>query len=117
MQNRKKLETEELLRREISSIILRELNDPRLGFVTVTRVSLGGDYKTAKVYLMIKEEDAEKEKTLKALSHAKGRIQALISERIKMRNTPVLSFIEDEEVMQALRVDKLIDEVMQEDNR
>jgi len=114
MANRKKLETEELLRREISSIILRELNDPRLGFVTITRVSLGGDYKTAKVYVMVKGDELEQEKTMEALSHARGKMQALVAERIKMRNTPVMSFIEDEDVRQALRVDKLIDEVMNE---
>ncbi len=112
MQSRKKLETEELLRREISSIILRELSDPRLGFVTLTRVSIGGDYKTAKIYVMIKGAEEERKKTLLALERARGKVQALVAERIKMRNTPVMTFLEDEEMREALRVDRLIDEVM-----
>jgi len=80
--------------------------------VTLTRVSLGGDYKTAQIFVMTKGTAAEKKKTHLALSHARGKIQALIAERIKMRNTPVMTFVEDEETREALRVDKLIDEVM-----
>ena len=117
MVSRKKQETEELLRREISSIILRELKDPRLGFVTLTRVLLGGDYKTAKVFVMTKGTEAERENTLLALSHARGKVQALVAERIKMRNTPVMTFLEDEEVRRALRVDRLIDEVKQDEDQ
>jgi len=112
VQSRKKLETEELLRREISSIILRELNDPRLGFVTLTRVSIGGDYKTANVYVMTKGTDEERRDTLLALTHARGKVQALVAERIKMRNTPVMTFLEDQQTREALRVDKLIDDVI-----
>ena len=114
MVTRKQKEIEELLRREISSIIVRELKDPRIGFVTVTRVRVGGDFRTAKVYLMLRGSEHEQEQTLIGLTHARGRIQGLVSDRIKMRNTPVLTFLEDEEVVEALRVDRLIDEVMKE---
>ncbi len=114
MKSRKKRELEELLKREISSIILRELSDPGLGFVTLTRVSVGGDYKSARVFVMTKGSEEERKKSLQALSRAKGKMQALVAERIKMRNTPVLTFLEDEETREALRVDRLIDEVMRE---
>jgi ribosome-binding factor A len=114
MVTRKQKEIEELLRREISSIIVRDLKDPRIGFVTVTRVHAGGDFRTAKVYLTIRGPEEERQQTLNVLTHARGRIQSLIADRIKMRNTPVLTFIEDEEVEEALRVDRLIDEVMKE---
>ncbi len=117
MSSRKKLETEELLRREISSIILRELSDPRLGFVTLTRVSIGGDYRTAKIYVMTKGTEEEREKSLLALTHARGRVQGLVAERIKMRKTPVMTFIEDEETRDALRIDRLIDEVMDDERK
>ncbi len=112
MHSRKKQETEELLRREISTIILRELSDPGLGFVTLTRVSVGGDYKTATIYVMIKGTEGERKKTLLALKRARGRVQALVAERIKLRNTPVMTFLEDAEMREALRVDRLIDEVL-----
>lgn len=115
MVTRKQKEIEELLRREISSIIVRDLKDPRIGFVTVTRVRVGGDFRTGKVYLTIRGSQEEREETLDALAGARGRIQGLVSNRIKMRNTPVLTFLEDEEVLEALRVDRLIDEVMSEE--
>ncbi len=116
MVTRKQKEIEELLRREISSIIVRDLEDPRIGFVTVTRVRVGGDYRTAKVYLTIRGSAEEREETLDVLTGARGRIQGLVADRIKMRNTPVLTFLEDEEVLEALRVDRLIDEVMNDED-
>jgi ribosome-binding factor A len=114
MITRKQREIQELLRREISTIVLRELSDPRLGFVTVTRVEVTGDYRSAKVYVMVRGSDDEKEGTLDVLTHARCRVQGLIADRIRMRNTPVLTFLEDVEMRQALRVDRLIDEVMEE---
>ena len=117
MTTRKQREIEELLRREISSIMLRELNDPRMGFATVTRVRAGGDFRTGKVFVLLRGSEEERAQTLEVLEHARGRIQALIADRIKMRNTPVLTFIEDREMAQALRVDRLIDKVMKEDHQ
>jgi ribosome-binding factor A len=115
MVTRKQKEADELLRREISSIILRELNDPRMGLVTVTRVKVAGDYRSAKVYVMIRGSEEEREKSLEVLTHARGRIQGLVADRIKLRNTPVLTFLEDEEMEEALRVDRLIEKIKQED--
>ncbi|MFP4027063.1 MAG: 30S ribosome-binding factor RbfA [Candidatus Brocadiia bacterium] len=117
MVTRKHREKEELLRREISSIILRELNDPRLGFATVTRVTADGEFRTAKVYLMLRGSEKECQQTINVLAHARGRIQGLVASRIKLRNTPVLEFVEDEEMLEALRVDRLIDEVMEEQRK
>jgi len=113
---RKQQEISELLRREISSIILYELSDPQVGFVTVTRVKVARDFRSAKVFLMVRGEREDVGRTLGALTHARGRIQALVARRIKLRHTPVLEFVEDAEMTEALRVDRLIDEVTREDD-
>ena len=115
MATRKQKEITELLRREISNIILYELSDPRTGFLTLTRVQLSGDGRSAKVFVTVRGEEAAVQKTLDALQHARGHIQALIAERLKLRWTPVLEFLEDVELNQALRVDRLIDQVRKQD--
>ena len=114
--NRKQEEISELLRREISSIILHELSDPRMGFVTITRVQIAGDYRSAKVYATVRGSNSDLRRTLGALTHARGHIQGLIADRIKLRHTPVLEFLEDQELLTALRVNRLIDEVRKKDD-
>ena len=115
MATRKQQEIAELLRRQVSNIALYELRDPRVGFVTVTRLELAGDFRSAKVYVMIRGSRADVSKSLGALKHARGRIQGLIGDRLKLRYTPLLEFVEDKELGQALRVDRLIDEVRRQD--
>ena len=112
---RKQQEIAEMLRRQISNIALYELRDPRVGFVTVTRIELAGDFRSAKVYVTVRGSRADVSKSLGALRHARGRIQGLIGERLELRYTPLLEFVEDIELDKALRVDRLIDEVMRQD--
>lgn len=115
MPTRKQKELSELLRREVSSIILHRLNDPRMGFVTVTRVEAARDMRSAKVFVTVRGSEEEIGGTLESLRHARGYIQHLLAERLTIRYTPVLSFEEDEELLEARRVSRLIDEVREED--
>ena len=104
-----------MLRRQISNIILYELNDPRMGFVTVTGLELAGDSQSAKVFVTVRGREADVNKTLEALRHARGHIQGLVGDRLDLRHTPILQFLEDKELAEALRVDRLIDEVRRQD--
>ena len=113
MATRKQKEITELLRRGISNIILYELSDPRTGFLTLTRVQLSGDGRSAKVFVTVRGDEAAVRKSLDALRHARGHIQALIAERLRLRWTPVLEFLEDIELNQALRVERLISQLRQ----
>lgn len=115
MQDRKKKRIEEQLRREISSICTFEMKDPRAGFVSVTRVELGEDQRSAKVYLTARGDEAEVEAALGTLKRARGFIQALIAKRLPLRYTPILTFKEDKDVVNARRVEKLIDEARRQD--
>jgi len=115
MASRKHKEISELLRREISNIILCEVKDPRVGFVTVTRVVLAGDRRSAKVYFTARGSEEDTDTSTNALQHARGHIQGLVGDRLKLRFTPVLHFVEDKELRDALRVDRLIEQVRTED--
>ncbi len=115
MNVRKKRKIEELLRREMSTIILYELKDQRPGFITLTRVELSEDQRAAKVLLTVRGTEEEVKETMQALHRARGYVQALIGKRLKLRYTPVLEFAEDAEVLQAMRLEKLIDETRRED--
>ncbi|MHC4592282.1 MAG: 30S ribosome-binding factor RbfA, partial [Planctomycetota bacterium] len=94
---------------------LYQMKDPRVGFVTVTRVELSEDQRSAKVLLTVRGTPEEAQKTLRALKGARGYMQALIGKRLTLRYTPVLNFKEDKEVLGAMRIEKLIDEARKDD--
>jgi ribosome-binding factor A len=114
---RKKKRIEESLRRELSSIILYELHDPRTGFVTITGVELSEDSRSAKVLVMVRGAREDTEMTLRSLDHARGYVQSLIGTRLRLRYTPVLRFAEDKELQRVLRVERLIDQARKDDRK
>lgn len=98
----------DLLQKEISTIILNELRDPRIGFVTVTGVSVSDDLKHAKVYISVMGTAQEIEKTFRGLDSARGYIQNCIGRRIKLRYTPEISFRPDTSVSYGSHIDELL---------
>jgi ribosome-binding factor A len=117
MNPRKKKKIEELLRREVSTIILREMKDPRAGFCTVTRVELAEDQRSATVYVTVRGDQDDVETSLEALNRARGFVQGLIGKRLNLRWTPVLTFEEDTDIREALRLEQLIDQARREDRK
>lgn len=112
MSSRRNERLAEFVKQEVSKIILYELNDPRISFVTVTKVEITPDLKNAKVYISILGEDNTRKKTLRAIEHAKGFIQAKVGAQLQIRNTPILTFRLDETLQKSLHISKLIDEAV-----
>jgi ribosome-binding factor A len=98
------------LQREVSQAVLGELKDPRIGFVTITRVEPAADLRTARVYFSVLGDEKAEALTLHGLRHAAGRIQALVGARLRMRYFPVLEFRVDESVKAAFRLSRLLEE-------
>jgi len=89
---------QEALRQEISKIALEEIKDPRIGFLTITKVELTKDLRYAKVYFSVLGGAKEKALALKGLNSAKGYIKGVVADRIKLRLVPDLSFRIDESI-------------------
>ncbi len=98
----------------VSQVIMNELNDPRVGFVTVLEVEPTADMREAKVYLSFLGGRGDRTKTEHALESAKGFIQREVGKNLKTRNTPHLRFIFDETRDKVARLEALIDETAQE---
>ena len=77
---------QELMKQEISSIILRELKDPRIGFVTVTSVECTGDLREAKVYVSLMGSDQQVKDCWQGLQSSLGFIRREIGKRIRLRS-------------------------------
>ena len=66
---------QEFIKQEVGNMLLRELKDPRLGFVTVTGVKLTGDLREATVYVSLFGQEEERKESLMVLNKSKGFIR------------------------------------------
>lgn len=97
MTNIKKARLEKLLMEEIAGLILKELKDPRLEEVVITRVELSLDLGNAKVYFTTLTEGKEEE-AKRALEQAKALIRGFLSRGLRIRRLPELHFVFDKEL-------------------
>lgn len=99
----------ELLRAEISEVLLREVRDPGLhGLLTITGVKVSADLAHAQVFVSVMGEDEEIASSFDALSRAEPFIRALLKSRLDLRRVPVLDFKLDDTAVRAQRIEKLI---------
>lgn len=101
----------EAIKKEVSNIIHDELNDPRLGFVTVTDVALAQDMRHVKIFFSVLGKDQDYKKTKKALDSALGFIRRLVAERVQLRLAPEISFHEDRSGEYSVRIQQVLDEI------
>ena len=116
MATRRQERVARVVKEATSDAISHHLNDPRIeGLVSVTRVDVAADLRTADVYLSIFGKDcAAENKTFAAIAHAKGRIQAMVADRLQSKFCPVLRFYRDEKFKKTLETMRLIDQAVSE---
>lgn len=105
----------ELIKKEISDILLKEVKDPRIGFVSVTDVEVSGDLRHAKVFVSVYGDENERQATMEGLEKATGFIRKLIGERIKIHHTPEIMFRYDNSIEHGVHISKLIDEIKEKE--
>ncbi len=101
----------ETLKEVLASILLDEVSDPRLEFVTVTVVRIAPDLMVADVYVTAHGGDERYAEVLDGLESAKGRIRALLGKRISLRFTPELRFHIDDSVDEGMRIGEALKNV------
>ena len=98
----------ELIQRELTDLLRREVRDPGIGMVTLTSVDVSPDLSHAKVFFTILEKEKQQD-TLRGLQRAAGYLRSQIAHRIKLYTTPELRFIYDESIERGDRLSQLID--------
>lgn len=98
----------ELILMEISALMLRDLKDPRIGFVTFTGVKVSDDLRYAKVFVSILGTAQEKTRTLEGLSSAAGYIRRHLGRSLRLRYTPELTFLIDESLEHGAKIAHLL---------
>ena len=93
---------------ELSDLLLREVRDPRLGFVTITRVNVSSDLSIARVNISCYGDETEQKESLRALKHAAGFLRIAVSKRIRLRTMPQLIFHLDHSMEHAEQVQRTL---------
>jgi ribosome-binding factor A len=101
--------------KEVLSEAVGSLQDPRIGFVTVTGVETSPDLRHARVFVSVLGSERKREKTLAGLASAHGILQARIAEELRLKRTPTLAFEYDPSVERGVRMSQLIDELAPDD--
>ena len=99
---------QELIKQEMSKMLLKELKDPRIGFVTVTDVEMTGDLREAKIYVSVMGGEEQVKSSLEGLNSALGFIRREIGRRIRLRFTPEISFSLDTSLDYGDHIQKLL---------
>ena len=99
---------QELMKQEVSEIVLRELKDPRIGFVTVTEVKCTADLREAKIYVSVMGSDDQVKNTLAGLKSSMGFIRREIGRRIRLRFTPEISLALDKSLDYSAHIQELL---------
>ncbi len=105
----------EAIRQEVSTIVHDELNDPRLGFVTIIRVELSADLRNATIFFSVLGSDEAHVKTLKALESALGLIRKLVTKRLGLRFAPEIIFRHDRSSEYSVRIEEVLNEIHQKE--
>jgi ribosome-binding factor A len=110
--SRRSERTGKLIQREISSLLEREVNDPRLSkFVSVTQVTLSPDFTHASVYVSTLASEMNKEDLLAGFNKASGFLRKELAAHLRLRQMPELSFHYDDSIERGARLLKLMGEL------
>lgn len=99
------------IRHEITEILAREVHDPGIGFITVTRVEITRDLQIARVFYTTMGSEAERRRTARALERAMPFLRRQVGERLTLRRVPELQFVFDKSIETQERVERLLREI------
>ena len=105
----------EVIKEEISRMVLRDLKDPQLGFVTITRVRLSDDLRSARVYYSVLGGPERRNQTRDTLQRSLRFIRSEIGRRLSLRYVPELRFYYDDSVEYAEKIQSLINKLHSEE--
>ena len=108
MEGKRSEKVADLIQKEISQMLVKSIKDPRIGFVTITKVTVSEDCRFAKVYFSVAGALSERESSVKGLDSAKGYVRKELGRRIRLRYTPEIIFQFDPSIEYAIHMEELI---------
>jgi ribosome-binding factor A len=105
----------DLLKREISDLLLKQVRDPRIGSVTVTGVKVTDDLRSARIFFVELGKDTCGADAQAGLQKATGFLRRELARRLQLRHVPEITFTYDPSFAYGNRIDTLLMEIHQEE--
>jgi ribosome-binding factor A len=99
------------VRAELAELLTREVHDPGIGFVTLTRVQVSPDLQVARVYYTALGDERARRSTTRALDRAAPFLRRRIGARLRLRRVPELTFVYDESIAGQDRIEQILNEI------
>lgn len=107
---------QELIKAEVSRIIREDVNDPRIGFISITKVDVSADLENAKIMVSILDSEEKKKECMQGLISATSFIRGKLGDILEMRVVPELRFVRDDSLAKASNVLNIISKLEREDH-
>ena len=107
----------EAIREVVSTSILFDVSDPRVRGITVLRVEVSSDLRSAIAFVSVMGTETQQKLAMSGLRHATGFLQAKMANRLQTRFTPVLTFKVDESIKKSVEISRIIDDALASDHR
>jgi ribosome-binding factor A len=104
----------ELLKHELSEIILKEAKDPGIGEVTITRIKVSDDLRSAMVYFGVLDRTTEADQVEEGLQRASSYMHRLLGKRLRLKHIPRLTFVFDRNLDYSFKISKILSEIEEE---
>jgi ribosome-binding factor A len=108
MEGKRSEKVADLIQREVSEMLVKSIKDPRIGFVTITKVTVSEDCRFAKIYFSVAGTLAERENSGKGLDSAKGYVRRELGRRLQLRYTPEIVFQFDPSIEYAIHMEEVM---------
>jgi len=106
------------IQKEIATILMREVKDPRLSMTTVSAVEVTRDLAYAKIFVtFFTNEESEIKSSVEVLNDAAGFIRSLLAKKLRARIMPNLRFVYDQSMAEGVRMSSLVDQAVASDKR
>lgn len=100
-----------LVQEVINDIVKNEVKDPRIGFMTITRVELTDNLRSAKIYISPMGTEAEQVRTFKGISSAAPFIRSRLGKKIRLKVVPEISFKWDHGQVESDKISRMLHEL------
>lgn len=116
MEGKRTEKVADLIRKEVSEMLLRVVKDPRIGLVTITQVKVTEDYRLARIRFSVPGTSEERERSQKGLDSARGYIRKELARRINLRYTPEILFEFDPSIEYAIHIGEVLQSLKKKEN-
>ena len=101
----------EEIKKSVSQILLKEIHDPRMGFVTITRVAVTRDLKQAKIFYSVLGDDAQKKSTEQVFLEYRRELRRMVAKQVQTKFAIVLQFVFDKSIEDSFRINEILKQI------